>query len=124
MVRGRLSRLELFSKFVSISESTSSKMRLFVSSWGMSEDSVLLRFLEELINCSVFGGSGARFTLNEGSLGSEARNPRSMLCDLSKGLGPIVEAAVPEFDGRPTVAGGVWHICRFLAVVAVVGEAV
>lgn len=85
---------------------------------------MLLRFLDKLSTFSVLECSGGRFTLNEGSFGREARSPKSMLCDLSKGLGPIVEAPVPELDGRPTVDAGFGHIGRFLEELAVVTEAV
>ena len=80
-----------------------------------------MRFLAELSTPpSLFGGSGGRFTLNDGSFGREARRPRTRLAGLSNGLGPMVEATPPEFDGRPTVAGGCSYIGRFREELAVV----
>lgn len=121
-VWGRLSHPELLSKSVSISKSVSSIICFLVSLSGNSEYSVLLRFLDRLSTASGLGCSNALFTLNEGNFGREARNPNSMLWDLSNGLGPIAGVPVPKFDGRPAVEAGLWHTERFLEEFAVVCE--
>lgn len=82
---------------------------------------MLLRFLDTL---SSFSASDVLFTLKDGNLGSEARSPNSMLWDLSKGLGPMVEAPAPRFDETPAVDPGLGHIGRFLEELAVVCETV